>query len=141
MKFHFKGIHIVSNKITKLFSGGRGSAVSIFPFVFYKNKYIRMNRTTMLHEKIHLQQQLECGLAGLLIFGVQAFIMDQVLWLLPAILFYYVFYFILYLINLIKYKDKYEAYKNIAFEREAFKNENQKYYLVFRKHFSWIKEL
>lgn len=141
MKHHFNGIHIVSKNLTALFSAGQGLAVTIFPFVFYKNKYIKWKQTIQLHEKIHLQQQLECGLAGVLIFisGVVCF--DQVLLFLPAVFFYYILYFLLFFINLFRHEDRYKAYENIAFEREAYKHENQTDYLVFRKPFAWLKEL
>lgn len=141
MKFHFKGIHIVSSSMTFLFSLGMASAVTVFPFVFYANKYIAKRDTTRTHEQIHLQQQLECGLAGVFVFIVGFVLFDWGLVLLPAVFLFYILYFAMYLVNLVRIKDKYEAYRQIPFEREAFNNDNIPMYPELRKPFAWIKRL
>lgn len=141
MKLHFKGIHITSQRLTSIFSGGKGIAVTVFPFVFYSNKYIRMKQSIQTHEIIHIQQQMECGLAGVLLFIAGVISLNQVLLCLPAVFLYYIIYAVMYLVNLIKHNDSYKAYENIAFEKESYKNENQAEYPVFRKPFAWLKEL
>ena len=141
MQLHFKGIHIVSKILTRFFSGGRGIAVTIFPFVFYSNKYVKVKQIIQTHETIHIQQQLECGLAGVFLFIIGVVFIDQVLVFLPAVFLYYILYLIMYIVNRIKYRNSFEAYKNIPFEKEAFKNENQVEYPIFRKTFAWLKEL
>ena len=70
-----------------------------------------------MHERIHLAQQRELGIIG-----------------------FYIAYSLNYLINLIKYKDRQLAYKNIVFEKEAWFNENNHNYLNVRKPYNyWIK--
>ena len=141
MKRRFKGIHIVSKFFTSLFSAGKATAVTIFPFVFYSNRFIAAKQTIRTHETIHIYQQLECSLAGGLIVISGVFFFDRVLVFLPAAFLYYILYGLFYAINLVKYKDRYDAYRNIPFEKEAWKKENQPEYIVFRKLFSWMKEL
>lgn len=51
---------------------------------------------------------------------------------------FYLFYIIEWLIRLIKYKNSNRAYKNISFEREAYKYGNDLTYLKNRKPYSWI---
>jgi hypothetical protein len=92
--------------------------LSIYPFIFLKNKYLRTNKILLNHEKIHLKQQVE------------------LIWV-----FFFVWYFIEYLIRLFQYKNHNKAYKNISFEREAYTNENNLYYLKTRKYFSFLKYL
>lgn len=101
---------------TKGFAG-----IAIYPFIFvntsttnwkyYKERFIN-------HEKIHLKQQLE-------------------LLIIP----FYIIYLLEYLTKLLIYRDTNRAYKNISFEREANKYENNLTYIKNRKYFSWIKYL
>jgi accessory gene regulator protein AgrB len=109
--------------------------------VFYSNRFIAAKQTIRTHETIHIYQQLECSLVGVLIVISGVFFFDQVWVFLPAAFLYYILYGIFYAVNLVKYKDGYDAYCNIPFEKEAWKKENQPEYIVFRKPFSWIKEL
>ncbi len=84
--------------------------VSIWPFVILKDKELSHDPVFMNHEKIHLRQQLE-------------------LLILP----FYVLYFLEFMLKYYHYKNAYIAYKNISFEREAYQNENNLYYLKNRK--------
>jgi hypothetical protein len=68
------------------------------------------------HEKIHLKQQLEL-----------------------FIVVFYLWYGVEFLFKYIKYKDSYQAYRNICFEREAYLYEVQSDYLKTRKAFSFLK--
>jgi hypothetical protein len=45
----------------------------------------------------------------------------------------------MYLYNIVKYRNVFEAYMNIPFEKEAYANENDYTYIKKRKLFSWIK--
>ncbi|MGV8946639.1 MAG: hypothetical protein ACOH1N_09435 [Lutibacter sp.] len=72
----------------------------------------------MNHEKIHLKQQIE------------------LLWI-----FFFVWYFIEYFIRIIQYKKHDIAYRNISFEKEAYKNEQNLNYLEYRKVFAFLKYL
>jgi hypothetical protein len=94
--------------------GFRG--LTFFPFVFLADKDDKLNKFFINHEKIHLKQQLE-----LLIFP------------------FYVWYILEYFYRLIQYKNKKEAYYNISFEREAYKNEKDLNYLKKRSLWEFLK--
>lgn len=70
------------------------------------------------HERIHVRQWIE---TGFVLFAV--------------------WYPLEYLIRYIQYRDWYYAYKNISFEREAYANEAEVFYLSERKFWSFIKYL
>lgn len=91
------------------------NAMAIFPFILLQKKAQKQDKVLINHEKIHLQQQLE-----LLIFP------------------FYFLYLFNYLINLVKYKNHYQAYLNIVFEKEAYRFEKQLDYLTKRKLYNWI---
>ena len=90
-------------------------AITIFPFVFLKYKTLRSNKVLVNHEKIHMRQQIE-----LLIFP------------------FFVIYGIEFLVRLIEHKNWKLAYKNISFEREAYKNESNLDYLKNRPFWNFI---
>ena len=94
------------------------SGMTIFPFVFLKSKQLKENQVLINHEKIHLRQQLE-------------------LLVIP----FYLFYIIEFLVRLIQYKNWQIAYRNISFEREAYTNEFNLYYLKHRPFWSFLKYL
>jgi len=94
------------------------AGITIYPFIFLKynenedsNYAIKVN-----HERIHLKQQLE-----------------------TLIVIFYLIYIINYLFNLLIYKgDAKKAYRNITFEKEAYKNEKDFNYLKNRHLFGWL---
>ena len=92
-------------------------AITIFPFILI-NKIYKGNKALINHEKIHLKQQLEV-----------------------LIIPFYIWYFIEFLIKLIKYKSCHMAYLNISFEKEAYQNDCNLEYLKYRKRFAFIKYL
>ena len=94
------------------------TAITIYPFIMLKHKRQKDDMILINHEKIHLRQQLE-----LLVIG------------------FYLWYFIEFLLRLIKFKNWYRAYLNISFEREAYKNENDLNYLKSRSFWSFFKEI
>lgn len=96
--------------------GYRG--LTAFPFVFVKYRSDKENKVFINHEKIHLRQQLE-------------------LLVLP----FFVLYILEYFVRLIQYRNRNLAYRNISFEREAYDNELNAYYLEKRRFFSFIKYL
>lgn len=91
------------------------NAMAIYPFILLKDKAQKQDIELINHEQIHHRQQLE-----LLLFA------------------FYFFYLINYLFNLFKYRNHYQAYYNICFEREAYKHENDLNYLTHRKWYNWI---
>lgn len=89
--------------------------MALYPFILIKDSSLKHNVILMNHEKIHLRQQLE-------------------LFIIP----FYLLYFLNYLINMMRYKKHHIAYLNIAFEREAYRNERNLQYLEKRKFCQWI---
>ena len=110
-----KGKVIVSKFWTKLFSAGRASAVTIFPFILVRGKGFSVDKYLINHERIHLSQALE-------------------LLVLP----FYIWYIIEFIVRYLYYIDFDKAYKNISFEREAYTNDHNLSYLKNRKFWSFI---
>ena len=52
---------------------------------------------------------------------------------------FYIWYVIEWLIRLVQFRNSYMAYRNISFEREAYQNQEDMYYLKSRKFFSFLK--
>lgn len=94
--------------------GFRG--ITFFPFVFLADKNDKLNKVFLNHEKIHLQQQLE-------------------LLILP----FYIWYIFEFLIRLIKYRNRKNAYYHISFEREAYAKEKDLNYLKHRSFWGFLK--
>lgn len=94
------------------------SGLTVFPFIFLRNKKSINDALFLNHEKIHLKQQIE------------------LLWI-----FFFIWYFIEYCIRMYQYKNHEFAYKNISFEKEAYKNEHNLNYLKSRKLFAFLKNL
>lgn len=94
------------------------SGITLFPFIILRDKQLIYNKRIMNHERIHIRQQAE-------------------LLVLP----FYVLYLIEFGIGFIKYKNRLTAYKNISFEREAFKHDSDLNYLSERKWWTWINYL
>ncbi|WP_133585500.1 hypothetical protein [Sphingobacterium yanglingense] len=105
-----KGKVIVSSFLTNLFSFGRASAVTVFPFIFVRNKVMSKDEHLINHERIHLVQALE-------------------LLVLP----FYLLYCVEFLIRFVYYRNVEDAYLNISFEREAYAQQSDLYYLRTRK--------
>lgn len=113
-----KGKVIVSKFWTYVFSAGRASAVTIFPFILLRVKDLHTDKYLINHERIHLSQALE-----LLVFP------------------FYTWYFIEFMIRYVQYRDFDKAYRNISFEREAYTNDQDLTYLTKRKLWSFRRYL
>ncbi len=96
--------------------GFRG--LTLYPFVFLKDKSDKENVVLLNHERIHIRQQIE-------------------LLIVP----FYVWYSLEYLVRLIQYKDRNLAYRNISFEREAYQNEKNLHYIKQRFFWSFVNYL
>lgn len=92
------------------------SAITIYPFIFMRSDKQRSNEVLINHEKIHLRQQIELFLIG-----------------------FYLWYGIDFIVKLIKHRDKFIAYKDNIFEREAYRNEKNLNYLKARSCFAFLK--
>jgi hypothetical protein len=95
-------------------------AINIFGFVFTRREYWRgkddrYKKRTLNHEAIHTAQQKELLFVG-----------------------FYLLYFFEWLFRLMTGPQS--AYRDISFEREAYKHQADEGYLANRKHFSqWRK--
>ncbi len=85
------------------------NGITLWPFIILRKKEMRSDTCMLNHERIHLRQQLE-----LLVFP------------------FYVWYVIEYVIRLLQYKNRQQAYRNISFEREAYTHEKDLDYLKKR---------
>jgi len=92
--------------------------ITLWPFVFMKYADLKRDEIFINHERIHLRQQLE-------------------LLILP----FFIWYVIEYTIRLLQYRDRYKAYLNISFEREAYANEAQLDYLKHRSFWKFLNFL
>lgn len=79
---------------------------------------VTITQTLVNHEEVHAKQQKE-------------------MLLLP----FFVWYGLEFLVRLIQYRNWNKAYRNISFEREAYSNEYDYFYLTKRKRFAWFHYL
>ncbi len=94
------------------------TGISLFPFIILKNKQDVTNDTLINHEKIHLKQQAEL-----------------------FVIFFYLWYVLEFIMRLFQYKNWNMAYLNISFEREAYANELDLFYLKKRPKWAFFKYL
>ena len=94
------------------------TGITLFPFVFVKHEFLKLNKVFVNHERIHLKQQLE-------------------LLILP----FFIWYALEFLVRYIHYKNWHESYRNISFEREAYQNEFNLEYLKERPFWNFLKYL
>ncbi|MXV14779.1 hypothetical protein [Hufsiella ginkgonis] len=88
--------------------------MALFPFILVKRPQLKTDQVIINHETIHLMQQAE-------------------MLVLP----FYVFYLLNYLFNRMKGQKHFQAYRNIAFEKEAYAMDRQLNYLTRRKLWAW----
>ena len=135
----FQGFHIVFPLMIWILTFNRKSAVTLFPFVFYLNRYSRQHIITRNHETIHIQQQMECGMVGGLLYLSSSILLGTWLWTLPAIFLYLWVYLINALLNTRRYKF-FESWSGlVAFEREANRFSNIMNYYKLRRPFDWVQ--
>ena len=90
--------------------------MTIYPFIFLKDKSLASNSILVNHERIHLRQQIE------------------LFWI-----FFFVWYAFEFLIHIIRLRNRNKAYHAISFEKEAYQNEDNLYYLENRKFWAFLK--
>ena len=93
----------------------KGICVNLFG-TFWTRDTSWIDKYVINHERIHNAQQRE------LLF-------------LP----FYIIYFIEWLIRLLQYRNRKDAYMNISFEREAYRHGHDLGYLSHRKCFAWLR--
>ena len=89
-------------------------AINLFGILFVRGN-ARINERTIRHEAIHTAQ------------------MKEMLYI-----FFYIWYVTEWLIRLFM---KGNAYRNISFEKEAYKNQNELDYDKLRNRFEWLKHI
>jgi len=92
------------------------NGIELWPFIILRKKEMKKDLRILNHERIHLQQQAEL-----------------------LVLFFYFWYLIEFLVRWVHYKNRYQAYRNISFEREAYTNEKDLNYLKKRSFYSFMK--
>lgn len=104
--------------VNKYLIGRKFVGLTLWPFIIVKDSRLKEDATFVNHEQIHLNQQRE-------------------LLVLP----FYIWYVLEYFIRWIQYRDANLAYRNISFEREAYFNEDDLFYLKYRKPWSFLRYL
>lgn len=105
---------IIKNKITP-FKGFK--AINLFGVLFVRGDS-KVDSTTVNHELIHTAQ------------------MKELLYI-----FFYPWYVIEWIARLLQYRNAREAYRNISFEREAYRHEENLMYLKWRPKFNFLNYL
>lgn len=107
-------ILIVSPKFLRKNTNG----MTLWPFVIIRHTDLKNDTIFLNHERIHLRQQIEL-----------------------LIVVFYLWYSIEFLIRWFQYKNRYQGYRNISFEREAYYYDNDCDYLKNRKWYGFLKFL
>lgn len=94
------------------------AAINLFGVVFARKEYKPLSNRTLRHEAIHTAQMRGLGYLG-----------------------FYILYLLEWLYRLPKQcRTGQSAYRNISFEKEAYKKQDRKTYLSYRKPFAqWRK--
>ena len=99
---------------TKCFPARKFHAITLFPFIFFNGQ--PLTEREIRHETIHLWQQ-------------------AVLLVAP----FYVLYILFWIVNLLRFRNLDRAYREIPFERSAYRLENQAKITWKAKAFDWLK--
>ena len=104
--------------VNRHFLSGRFKGISLWPFVILENAHLKNDAAFINHEKIHLRQQIEMG-----------------------VIFFYIWYAIEFFVRYMDCRDGMMAYRNISFEREAYRREANLKYLKKRPFWAFLKFL
>ena len=126
----------VFNKIIP-FKGFKG--LTMWPFLFIR-KGATVTDTFERHEGTHAKQQFEMLCVGI-VLTIILFLVGCGWWSLFGLPIFYYWYGIEYIVRLFQYQTFIAAYKNVAFEQEAYDHQNEIDYLDRRKPFAWVKYL
>ena len=102
--------------VNKRLLSGNFKGITLYPFVILKNASLKKDKVFVNHERIHLRQQLEL-----------------------LIIFFYIWYFLEFMFRYMKNGNALKAYKNISFEREAYRREGSLDYLRKRPFWAFLK--
>ena len=101
---------------TRRFPPRRLHAITLFPFVFHND--MELDDVELRHETVHIWQEV-----SLLIIG------------------FYLLYLAFWIANLIVYRDSEKAYREIPFERSAYKLESQENVSRRDMTIGWLREI
>lgn len=135
--------HFFDNWFAKTFLFPNYGAITLFGLSFYQRPKEKVSETSINHESIHQVQQVECMVLGGIISLILACFIGLTWWLLlPPLAFFYVWYlletFIAYFFNMF---NNTHAYYTLAFEMEAYDNDQNLNYLLERKRLWWFHYL
>ena len=91
------------------------TGMAIWPFIILRTKKLKEDKVFLNHERIHLRQQIEM-----------------------LVVLFYIWYILEFLIRLVQYKNRFKAYRNISFEREAYGKEKDLNYLKKRPFWRFV---
>ena len=99
---------------SKHFPPGNFGAINLFGIIIARKDYGRLTDAEINHECIHTRQMVEM-----------------------LVIFFYISYFIEWIVRLIQYRNMFDAYVNISYEREAYSNMYNIEYLKKRRPFTF----
>lgn len=99
---------------TRHFPPGDYHAITLFPVIFYNGK--RLTERDLQHETVHLWQQVAL-----------------------LVVLFYLLYLLFWIVNLVRYRDRFRAYREIPFERSAYRLEGIPPKKPLQQAFDWIK--
>ena len=104
--------------ISKNLLASRFSGIALWPFIVVKRKSLLHDTTFINHERIHLRQQAE-------------------MLVIP----FYIWYLAEFLIQWLRCRNSFLAYRKISFEREAYSAEKDPEYLDKRRFWAFCRFL
>ena len=115
-------------------------AMTVWPFIFIrKDKELKFVDKVKRHEYIHVYQQIECLLVGVVLAFLMLISGCGGWSLIPLGLFFELYAVEWIIKGLINFGNSRKAYRSISFEREAFENQENPDWLDDRPKFYWIK--
>jgi len=93
-------------------------AINLFGIVFARKEHRKLDHRVLRHESIHTRQMLELCIVG-----------------------FYAWYLTEWMVRWMLCRDRYTAYRNIGFEREAYANDGNQHYLRQRKRYAFTRYL
>ena len=99
---------------SKHFPPGNFGAINLFGIIIARKDYGRLTDAEINHECIHTRQMAEM-----------------------LVIFFYISYLIEWIVRLIQYRNMFDAYVNISYEREAYSNMYNIEYLKKRRPFTF----
>lgn len=99
---------------SKHFPPGSFGAINLFGVIIARKGYGKLTDAEINHEYIHTRQMVEM-----------------------LVIFFYISYLIEWIVRLIQYRNMFDAYVNISYEREAYRNMYNIEYLKKRRPFTF----